>query len=210
MTTIKTLKKESQYKFREKGSLFLSQGFPAETIDAAEEILERIRKKYYDATHNCYAFKIADGNFRYSDDGEPSGTAGIRILNAINHFDLTNIIVIVTRYFGGVKLGVGLLGKAYYNGAYELLRNSEIKELNLFLRTSLKYNYKHSSSVHHLLSKYEAVIEDNIFTSKPEIIFSLPALNYEQFKSDLESHFPPQNDGKRPIELTERLEKIYK
>ncbi len=210
MTTIKTLKKECQYKFKEKGSLFISQGFPAATTDAAEEILERVRKKYYDATHNCYAFKIADGIFRYSDDGEPSGTAGIRIFNAINHFDLTNIIVIVTRYFGGVKLGVGPLGKAYYNGAYELLKNSEIKELNLFLRTSLKYNYKHSSSVHHFLSKYEAVIENNIFTSEPEIIFSIPAHNYEHLKFDLESHFPPQNDGKRPVKLTESIEKIYK
>ncbi|AFN75192.1 hypothetical protein MROS_1960 [Melioribacter roseus P3M-2] len=210
MNAIKTLLRDCQYKFREKGSLFISQGFPIATIESAEEILEQTRKKYFDATHNCYAFKTADGNFRYSDDGEPNGTAGIRIYNAINHFDLTNIIVIVTRYFGGVKLGVGPLGKAYYHAAFEMLKNSEIKELTLYLRTSLKYDYKHSSSVHHFLSKYEAQIEDNLYTTVPEIIFAVPASNYELLKTDLESHFPPQNSGIRPVDLSEKTEKIFK
>ncbi|MGK9367616.1 IMPACT family protein [Melioribacter sp. Ez-97] len=210
MTTIKTLLKECQYKFREKGSLFISQGFPVSTVESAEEILEQVRKKYFDATHNCYAFKTADGNFRYSDDGEPNGTAGIRIFNAINHFDLTNLIVVVTRYFGGVKLGVGPLGKAYYHASFELLKNAGIKELTLYYRTSLKYDYKHSSSVHHFLSKYEAHIEDNLFTSEPEIVFAVPAANYELLKTDLETHFPPQSNGKRPLELSEKTEKIFK
>jgi len=88
MKSIETIINLSEFQFKEKGSLFVGRLFPIQSVDEAESILAEIRKKYYDATHNCYAYKfIADESFNYSDDGEPSGTAGIRIFNAIKHFN---------------------------------------------------------------------------------------------------------------------------
>ncbi|MDZ7765436.1 MAG: YigZ family protein [Melioribacteraceae bacterium] len=108
--------------------MFIGYAAPCKNDEEAEQILEGKKKQYYDATHNCYAYKILPESIKYLDDGEPSGTAGIRILNAIQHFDLTNLIVISTRYFGGTKLGVGPLGKAYYNSA--LLYTQRCKDYN--------------------------------------------------------------------------------
>jgi putative IMPACT (imprinted ancient) family translation regulator len=101
---IRTIRTGDEVKFKEKGSLFISQPFSIENEQSATEILREIKKKYFDASHHCYAWRLSDGNFKSSDDGEPSGTAGLRIMNAIDHYDLTNLIVIVTRWFGGTKL----------------------------------------------------------------------------------------------------------
>ena len=101
--------------------------------------------------------------FKYSDDGEPSGTAGIRIYNAIEHFDLQNILVIVTRYYGGVKLGVGPLGKAYYQSAYEALKQSEILEKTYYLKIKISYDYNFIKSIHKVLNDFEGIIITNSF-----------------------------------------------
>jgi len=114
----------SEYVFKEKGSVFRGQVFPTTDGNEAKNILNDVKKKYYDASHHCYAFKCANGDSKFSDDGEPSGTAGIRLLNAITHFNVTNVLVVVIRYFGGTKLGVGPLGKAYYLTATEALDQS--------------------------------------------------------------------------------------
>ena len=106
---------------------------------------------------------------RYSDDGEPGGTAGVRILNAIEHFDLVDIIVVVIRYFGGTKLGVGPLGKAYYQSALEVLKQSEIIEKSLFKKIKIVYDYEQTSKIHHFISKYDAKNIVNGFIDKPFI-----------------------------------------
>ena len=125
---IKTIIKDSEFRFKEKGSVFIGLSFPINSEEDAESFLLSVRKKYYDATHHCYSYKLTDGTFKYSDAGEPNGTAGIRIYNAQNHFDLTGILTIIVRYFGGVKLGVGPLGKAYYETAYQNLKSSETED----------------------------------------------------------------------------------
>ena len=94
---IKSITKFTETKFKEKGSQFIGQAYPVQKEEEAQELLESIRKKYYDATHHCYCYNIFESVNKYSDDGEPSGTAGIRILNAINHFELTNILVVSIR-----------------------------------------------------------------------------------------------------------------
>ncbi|MDY0082235.1 MAG: YigZ family protein, partial [Ignavibacteriaceae bacterium] len=123
---IKTIKEYRQNSFKEKSSEFLAIVYPVENVSAAQDYLQEIRKKYYDASHHCYSYKIKTGEQKYSDDGEPNGTAGIRILNAIEHFGLTGILLFVVRYFGGIKLGVGQLGKAYYNASIGVFEHSEI------------------------------------------------------------------------------------
>ena len=182
---IKTIKDFAQSKFKEKESLFFGLAFPVENIDEAEAKLDEIRKKYYDATHHCYAYKTLSEGEKYSDDGEPSGTAGIRLLNAINHFDLTNVLLVSVRWFGGKKLGVGPLGKAYYRSGLETLENAEIIELEEYLKISVEYDYSQTKNVHHFLQKYGAIIKENLFEEKPKIIALIKTGYFENFHKEL-------------------------
>jgi len=162
--------KNSQIKIKEKGSLFLAQVYYADSDEIAFEILQNVRKKYFDATHNCYAYRIFPEINKFSDDGEPKGSAGIRINNAIQHFSLFNALVIVTRYFGGTKLGVGLLGNAYYSSAFEAIDKSAIKEVREFLFIKIQSNYSHSSLIYKIFQDFESKniqskFEENFFVS---------------------------------------------
>lgn len=166
---INTLSGNHTHKFKEKGSLFLGQSFPVNSIGEFEEQLSKCRKEFYDATHNCYACKLIDNSFKYSDDGEPNGTAGIRIYNAIEHFGLVDVLVVVTRYYGGTKLGVGPLGKAYYHSAHSVLDEAEkIEKLN-YSKIHIEFGYEHTSNVHHFISKYNVINIENTFDDLPGI-----------------------------------------
>lgn len=122
----KTIKTSTEFELKEKKSVFLATAFPVSNEADVDSILNYLKKKYYDAAHHCYAYRLLSGKSKFSDAGEPSGTAGIRILNAIDHYQLQNCLVVVTRYFGGIKLGVGPLGKAYYTSASNALAKSQI------------------------------------------------------------------------------------
>ena len=182
---IKTPAGESEFRIKEKGSAFISLAKPAWNENDAVLFLNSIKKKFYGATHHCYSYKLADGTFKYSDDGEPNGTAGIRIYNAQNHFDLTNLITIVVRYFGGVKLGVGPLGKAYYEAALGVLNSSTIEEMILHHEITLTYNFDQSKTLHHLVAKHSLIIRENIFEEHPRMICLVPAGNESNFFSDI-------------------------
>lgn len=104
-------------------SKFIAQAFRVNSIEEIEEILAKTRKKYYDATHNCYAYRLGDSIQKMSDDGEPAKTAGAPMLDVLLKQDVTNILVIVTRYFGGTLLGAGGLVRAYSSSTSEVLKN---------------------------------------------------------------------------------------
>ena len=106
---------------------------------------------------------------KYSDDGEPNGTAGIRILNAIHHFQLSNILIISTRYFGGTKLGVGPLGKAYYNSAVSAIENSTVVSKENYSEIMIEFEYDMTSHVHHFINYFHGKNIQNIFDEKPKI-----------------------------------------
>ena len=110
-----TILKASEGSFRDKGSKFIAYLFPVTTEDKVKEILQDYKKKYYDARHHCYAYRLGWNKdaYRINDDGEPSGTAGKPIYGQILSNDLTNVLILVVRYFGGVKLGVSGLIQAY-------------------------------------------------------------------------------------------------
>lgn len=182
---IKTIKSRTETKFKEKGSQFIGLAFPVKSANEAEEILNKIKKEYYDATHHCYAYQIMENTPRYSDDGEPSGTAGIRIYNAITHFELTNILVISIRYFGGTKLGVGPLGKAYYQSAFDTLSQSSIVIKKNFLKAKIGFDYSLTSKIHHYLSQYSVRITENRFEENPVIIFNIQANEYENLLKEI-------------------------
>ena len=145
--------------YKEKRSVFMGQVYHCETENEATNILVPIKKKYYDATHHCFAYKLITEQFKYSDDGEPNGTAGIRILNAIEHFNLINVIVVIIRYYGGTKLGVGLLGKAYYTSAYNVLTNAKKIEKVFFQKIIIEADFNYISHIHRILSNHNATIE---------------------------------------------------
>lgn len=162
---IRTIKDFHQVSYKEKGSEFLAIVYPVDYEETALNHLAEIRKKYFDATHHCYSYKIKSGEFKYSDDGEPNGTAGIRIQNAIDHFGLTDLIVIVVRYFGGTKLGVGPLGKAYYTAAMEVLQQSVIVTKTLYQNIEVEVDFDFISQVHRIMNQFSAVIINSQFTS---------------------------------------------
>lgn len=130
MDTFKTIKGGGEGLYKDKGSKFISLAFHVETADQALGIVAETRKRYYDARHVCYAYMLGAERvaFRANDDGEPSGTAGKPILGQINSAELTDILVIVVRYFGGILLGTGGLIVAYKTAAAEAIRNSEVEE----------------------------------------------------------------------------------
>ena len=101
----------------------------------AETVYANIRRKYYDATHNCFAYRISPDDFRYSDDGEPSGTAGRPIFQVLENKNLTQTIIIVTRYFGGTKLGTGGLSRAYADTASEVISKTKLDVKTIYANT---------------------------------------------------------------------------
>ena len=163
---IKTIEDFKESIFKEKKSAFIAHVYSVKSKIETEEHLANAKKKYYDASHHCFAYKLTDGTTRYSDAGEPSGTAGIRILNAIEHFNLLNQLVIVIRYFGGIKLGVGALGKAYYTAANKVLNESEINTKILYKKIFIESDVDQISNIHRTLSNHGSIILNSDYQSK--------------------------------------------
>lgn len=204
MKSITTIIQTSEFQFKEKGSLFVGRVFPIQSDEDAESTLAEIRKKYHDATHNCYAYKlINEESYKYSDDGEPSGTAGIRIFNAIKHFNLSNILVISTRYYGGTKLGVGPLGKAYYNSAYGAIENVTIVTKVNYSKIIIDFEYDLISDVHHFINSYNVKNIKNLFNENPQI----ECLIKPEFSNNLIEDLTAASSGKIKIKILE--ENIY-
>jgi len=156
------LKGYAEASFIERKSKFISHVQPVYTEEEALEFLAGIRKKHYDATHNCYAYILGDtmNIQRSSDDGEPSGTAGIPILEVLRKEQLTNSIVVVTRYFGGILLGAGGLIRAYTEGASNGIRAAGTVRVNSFTIHQLKLDYSFLSKLQYEIGKKEYIIDE--------------------------------------------------
>ncbi len=154
--SFRTIEAPATTELRIERSRFLGNAFRAASRDNAETIYSEIQRRYHDATHNCYAYRVGlDSNSftRYSDDGEPAGTAGRPILEAIDSAVLTNVMVVVTRYFGGVKLGTGGLARAYRDTATATLKEARIVEELIYQYFKLAFDHDDTSIVMHLLSE---------------------------------------------------------
>lgn len=162
----KTIKEENvQAEIVEKKSKFIANVFYVETSRDAEEIIKSINKKYYDARHNCYAYSVQNPNEsikRFSDDGEPSGTAGAPILNIIEKNNISNILVIVTRYFGGILLGTGGLVRAYSEATIKALEKVTYAKEECGMELSITINYSDFENLRYLCKKNNI----NIITTK--------------------------------------------
>ncbi len=141
----------------EKKSRFIATTCPVTTEEEANLFIESIRKKYWDASHNCFSYVIGDKHQvqRYSDDGEPSGTAGRPILDVLLGEDIHNVVVVVTRYFGGTLLGTGGLVRAYSKAAQAGLLNSEIVEKNLGMIYEIETDYNGIGKLQYIVGQME-------------------------------------------------------
>lgn len=159
--TYTTISQSAEGLYKDKGSKFIGLAFPVKTEEEAKHIIIDVKKKYYDATHHCYAYQIGhvgEPNFRINDDGEPSGTAGKPIYGQILSNHLTDILIIVVRYFGGTKLGVSGLINAYKTCA--MLTLNEAKKIDMPIKHlyEIVFQYDDLNNVMQLLKKYNAEI----------------------------------------------------
>ncbi len=147
-------------------SKFIGTAIPVYSEEQAIEFIDKIKKEFKDATHNVYAYTIGENaNIqRYSDDGEPSGTAGMPVLNVISQENLRNVAVVVTRYFGGIMLGAGGLVRAYTKAAKIGLESGIIVDKQVFNDVFIKIDYTLLGKVENVLSKNNFIIKDKIFT----------------------------------------------
>jgi len=160
--TYRTIANRSEGLYKDKGSKFLAFALPVEGLEEINQELEQFRKSYFDARHVCYAYMLGvDGEqYRVYDDGEPSGTAGRPILGQIRSFGLSNVLVVVVRYFGGILLGTGGLTVAYKTAAAAALSNARILEKTLDARIGLSFEYPYTNEVMSIIKDCEAQIID--------------------------------------------------
>jgi uncharacterized YigZ family protein len=158
--TYKTIESRSEGVYKDKGSKFIAIAVPVRTEEEVKEKLIGIRNEYHDARHHCYAYLLeADKSvFRFNDDGEPSGTAGRPILGQINSNDLTNVLIVVVRYFGGIKLGVRGLINAYKSSASEAIAASRIISRTVDEIYMVRFDYPFMNQVMHILKDQEIKI----------------------------------------------------
>lgn len=173
-----TLAGEGRAETRVRGSTFLALACPASSEDEARSVLAAVQKRHYDATHNCSAWRLHSGVWRANDDGEPSGSAGAPILAAIDGASLLDTFAVVTRYYGGTKLGVGGLIRAYGDAAALALRNAPVRRAIPAVRFRIRYGYDHTSAVMRLLElPGTSDVEHGYSTSgsEGEVLFTLPS-----------------------------------
>jgi len=171
---------------KEKGSRFIAYLYPVNSVDEAETAISALRKKYYDATHVCFAFRLKTGVNEYSrcnDDGEPSGTAGLPILNVIKSQNYFNVLVAVIRYYGGTKLGTGGLARAYGGTARIVLESSVPLIVIIKKKMHLDFPYSLTGDVMKVIRKFSADILHQEFTPQGNsLLLDIPITNLENMK----------------------------
>lgn len=173
--TYKTIKKISYGLYREKGSKFIALASPVSDEHEVKRIIDEVKKEHHDAKHHCYAYVLGKDEdvWKINDDGEPSGTAGRPILGQIKSFGLTNILITVTRYFGGKLLGVSGLTVAYKTAARSALENASFIERVLSERYELKYPYSAMQNVMTLLKEYDIEQSEHVFDLTCKIVIQV-------------------------------------
>ncbi len=179
--------------FKDRGSKFIAIASPVTSYDNIKEILNSIRKQYHDARHHCYAYRLgAEGeDWRINDDGEPSGTAGNPIIGQLQSYKLTNIIIVVVRYFGGTLLGTGGLINAYRSASRDALENAEIIKKTLDYTYYLQFPYSAINEVMKIIK------EENLHQS--EQVFEMDCTMKIHFRASLERRI------RNKLELIEKL-----
>ncbi|NME36541.1 MULTISPECIES: YigZ family protein [Fusobacterium] len=186
---MKTVKKECFIEFEEKKSKFIGYIKPVSSKEEAEKFIEKIKQKHYDATHNCSAYKLTENGqeyFKVDDDGEPKGTAGKPMGDIINYMEVENLVVIATRYFGGIKLGAGGLVRAYAKTAKLAIQESEIVDYIEKKTYLLDFSYDKVGEVEQIILKNNDEILEKGFNDKVTYKVILSEKSIEELKNKKE------------------------
>ena len=167
--------------FYEKKSHFIGRAWPVETEEEALEKIQAMKKQHYDATHNCWAYIIKDGPTRFSDDGEPGGTAGMPTLQVLQKEGLTDCVVVVTRYFGGILLGAGGLVRAYTKGAKIAVDAAGKSMKRVWSVIYLPCPYTFYERVKLEIAAFDGVIRDTQFGAEVELEILMPEMQAQPF-----------------------------
>lgn len=184
-----TLGKAAESSFTEKKSLFIGNACPVKTEDEAMEFINSIRSKYGDATHNCYAYMLANGSARYSDAGEPQGTAGVPILSVIQKGGFTDACIVVTRYFGGILLGAGGLVRAYSAAARDAVAKAEIVTYAHYTEFLVECSYSDYQKLIPMMEKCNVKDDGTEFTDTVKLRLAAKDADFEVFCSKLSEGF---------------------
>lgn len=190
-----TLDGETRVTYEIQRSVFIATVRPVETFEEGIAFAKRVAKEFSDATHNCYAFRLTNGEQKFSDDGEPQGTAGTPILQALKNNDLKNAACVVTRYFGGIKLGAGGLVAAYTKATVLALQGAkrvEKKESYVYLLTA---SYGEFETVKRLISGVGGKVKNTTFSDDVELEICFPVGEAGTFRDKLNETF---NGKKEP------------
>ena len=174
-----------QAEYIEKKSRFLGGVYPVTSEQEAKEILERVRKQHYDARHNCWCYILKSGQKRYSDDGEPQGTAGQPMLNVFEREGVVDVLCIVTRYFGGILLGAGGLCRAYTKAAKDALDAAGISKMQPWLRQQITVSYALFERAKLLIAAQEGTVEDAQYGADILITYRIPEGADERLRTAL-------------------------
>jgi uncharacterized YigZ family protein len=179
-----TIKSIGQGIYKEKGSKFLGFAYPVISENEIREKIASLKSEYFDARHHCFAWMLGSekNQFRAFDDGEPNHSAGDPILGQIRSRNLTNVLVVVVRYFGGTKLGVGGLIAAYKAAAEDALRNCVIIEKEVIVRIALSYDYSVTADVMRMVKEFDMTIVKQEFEQQCDLIADVPLRNKEKFE----------------------------
>ncbi|MBU4485611.1 MAG: YigZ family protein [Candidatus Delongbacteria bacterium] len=196
-----TIKKNAEKEIEKvKGSRFIGRLIKATDRENAEAELEMIRKKYYNATHNCFAYTVGMNDqiiIRSSDDGEPSGTAGKPILTVIEGSGLSNVLLVVTRYYGGTNLGTGGLIKAYTGAAKEVIEAAEKEIIEIKKNISFSYCYDMTNLAMNIINKYEGMVVSTEFHDFPRVKISIN----KGYETDFKNEIFDRSNGAIKVEL---------
>lgn len=175
----------STAEYEEKRSRFIAAVYPCDSEQRASEIIAAARSEYWDARHNVYAYVLRDKTARFSDDSEPHGTAGKPVLDVIMGSGAVDVMIVVTRYFGGVLLGTGGLVRAYSTSARDAMLAARLVEMCPCVDFSVECAYPDHQRLVSLVSNSGATITDTVFTDKVELLFSMRTADADRFEADL-------------------------
>ena len=185
MSTFKVPFQPADSEFVEKRSRFISHIWPVETEEQAQQYIKDMKAKYYDARHNCWCYRVGPTTARYSDDGEPQGTAGQPMLKVLEREEVTNVCCVVTRYFGGILLGAGGLTRAYAKGAKDALIASGVAVMGAWARVEVPCTYPLFERVKLEIETQSGIIDDVAYGADVVLSISLPAEKTETLQERL-------------------------
>lgn len=196
-----TVLQEAEASFVEKRSRFIGRCRPVATEEEAQDFIAGVRKRHWDAAHNVWAYVLRDGAMRYSDDGEPQGTAGQPALNVLLKRELTDCAVVITRYFGGILLGAGGLTRAYAQGAAQAVQAAGEADMLPCLRGDIRCSYAQYGMVAPLVAACGGVVEEADYTEAVRVRFHLP----QERRGELEKALTERSCGSLMVEEVEKI-----